>query len=87
MSIIDKIRSAYGVEQFLRKHNYEWKRKELNNLFLEFAKTNSEYIKHFVKNNSKNYKGSYDPAICNAHLISLNCFKEFKKWFIENKKN
>ena len=87
MSIVDKIRSAYGVEQFLRKHNYEWKRKELNNLFLEFAKTNPEYIKHFVKNNSKNYKGYYDPAICNAHLISLNCFKEFKKWFIENKKN
>jgi hypothetical protein len=42
MSIADKVRPAYGIEQFLRKHNYTWKRKELNNLFLEFAET-SEY--------------------------------------------
>jgi hypothetical protein len=85
MSIADKVRSAYGIEQFLRKHDYVWKRKELNNLFLEFAEI-SEYKEHFVKNNSKNYRGSYDPAISNAHLISLNCFKEFKQWFIKNKK-
>ena len=85
MSIVDKLRSLRGIKVFLEKYNYDFNEKSLNTLFLEFAQT-SEWKSHFSKNNSKNYKGKDKPHINNAHLISLNCFKEFKQWFIKNKK-
>jgi hypothetical protein len=83
MSIVDKLRSLYGVKNYISKH-LEIREKDLNVLFLRFAET-SEWKKHFAKSNSKNYKGSNKPYIDNAHSISLNCFDEFKKWLSLNK--
>lgn len=83
MSIVDKLRSLHGVKNYISKH-LDIKEKDLNILFLKFAKT-SEWKEHFSKSNSKNYRGFNKPYIDNAHLISLNCFNEFKQWLLLNK--
>lgn len=80
MSIVDKLKSYIGVRKWLDKQNYQYnKEKDLNILFLEFAK-DMNWLKDFSKENSKNYKGNNKPFIYNGWLISCN-FQEFKQWF------
>ena len=87
MSIVDKLKSYIGVKNWLDKQNYQYnKEKDLNILFLDFAK-DMTWLKHFSKENSKNYKGSNKPFIYNGWLASCN-FQEFKKWYnLKNKSN
>lgn len=80
MSIVDKLKGYIGVRNWLDKKNYQYtKEKDLNILFLDFAK-NMNWLKDFSKENSKNYKGKNKPFIYNGWLISCN-FKEFKDWY------
>ncbi len=85
MSIVDKLKSYIGVKNWLDKQNYQYnKEKDLNTLFLDFAK-DMTWLKHFSKENSKNYKGSNKPFIYNGWIVSCN-FQEFKKWYnLKNK--
>lgn len=85
MSIVDKLKSYIGVKNWLDKQNYQYnKEKDLNILFLDFAK-DMTWLKHFSKENSKNYKGSNKPFIYNGWIVSCN-FQEFKKWYnLKNK--
>jgi hypothetical protein len=84
MSVVDKLRGYVGVRNWLdsKKHVYN-KEKELNSLFLEFAK-DMNWIEVFAKDNSKKYKGSFKPFIYNGWLCSCN-FQMFKNWY--KKKN
>lgn len=85
MSIVDRLRGYVGVRNWLDKQNYQYsKEKDLNKLFLDFAK-DMDWLRDFSKENSKNYKGNVKPFIRNGWLISCN-FKEFKKWYnLKNK--
>jgi len=86
MSIVDKLRGYIGIRNYLDKQNFQYnKEKELNILFLAFAK-DMNWSKDFTKENSKNYKGKNKPFIYNGWLISCN-FKEFKEWFKNYKTN
>lgn len=87
MSIQDKVRAIYGIENFLRKFDIETnigKDKHINNVFLLFAKE-MNWLSDFEKQNKPNYKGNYKPSYNNALLIQAN-FKEFSRYINKNYK-
>lgn len=92
MSVYDAIRAANGVTSYInsqskkidigkpKNKSYRQQEIHLNNLLLKFGSDNGIKL---LKNNNRNYKGSFSPYMSNCKIIQEN-FKLFTKWLDNN---
>lgn len=88
MGVRDSIRAYNGVITWLngfdlgkpKKKSYRARDEYLNNIFIKFGK---EHNIEMENNNSRGYKGSYNPMMSNCCNIQNN-WQLFKDWIIKN---
>lgn len=90
MGVYDAIRASNGVTSYLnrisdkidigkpKKKTYRAQDEHLNNILRQFGK---DYNIQMLKNNSPNYKGSFNPFMANCEKVQDN-WELFKEWLM-----